>query len=105
METIRFDQGDKNWKWAVCAIRPKSGEEPPPDWYENVRDNGLQITVTINGLEFQFSTLMKRIFEESERQVEKRAMELIKEKTNDLMHLFSRLTQLLEKKQKKLFPT
>ena len=92
MEVIKFDDGDKNWQWAVVEISEIGDEK----WDEDIRNNGVQITVTMNGKEVKFSKLIQRLMESYEDMVSQRAKEILKEKACNIIGKLEQIEQLTE---------
>ncbi|RJQ30319.1 hypothetical protein C4565_00610 [Candidatus Parcubacteria bacterium] len=105
METIKFDEGDYNWKWAICAIQSIDGTLDPTkfsrewsDWIADQRINGVQTYLTINGKEMSFKSLLTRLMEEFDRMVENTAANLVRDK----MDKFSYMLHLMQQQVKEL---
>jgi hypothetical protein len=69
-----------------------------------MRENGIPIELKINGFEFNFTQVLKRLEEDFDRQVEAKAKKLLEERAADVQQKLYQLEQAITQSINNLFP-
>lgn len=94
--------------WAFIAAISDGPERPDDKFFGDCRKfqegEGIPIELKIAGREFKFSTIVNRLMEDFDRQVNEAARKLVEEKAVELHNKMYELGQRLDDSIKELFP-